>query len=1082
LRFGVLGSLEVITDSGDVADLGGTQPRTLLAMLLVASGRIVPVDALIEEIWGERVPDSAGSTLQSYISRLRRELEPERSRGAPSRLLVWEPPGYKLDVQPDDVDFRRFERLADEGRERLRAGQLEEARARLVDAASLWRGDALGEFSEMAFARGVATRLEERRQAALEDRLEVDLALGRHAAIVGELTELVGRHPLREGLWAHLAVALYRSGRQSDALRALDDMRVTLREELGVDPSRPLRELETAILGHDPSLDIAPPAATPTPAPTAAPVDEVPAVPVGPQLVGRTPELERLANVLTESRAGRSRFVVIQGEPGIGKTSVLEAVAAMATAKDAFVAWGRCYEGGAAPAFWPWLEVLRPLADRFADEWPDDERLSRLLSATATTSDTVGIDRFGALEAVALLLEHIAARTPLVVIIDDLQWADPASLELVEFVAGRPRERPFLLAVSVRDVEVGRNSAVVGALSAIARRAGSVRLSLPGLCQRDTGVLVERAIGLTPAPAVVAAIHARAEGNPFFTGELARLVVSEGARTDDELVRSVGVPAGVRDVVRRRLGRLPPSTVEVLEAAAVIGREADLLVLAATSGRDVENCLDELEPALNTRLMVEVPDSAASFRFSHALVREVLLEEISTLRRARMHQKAADAIVDVAGLTDDTAEIVAEHRWASVPIGDRRVAATALELAADVALRRYAYESAEELLERVVPLRRSGGNDEADLRAELDAIVALAGIRRILHGYTFARKGTPLVRARELARLTGQDRVYAELLWADWAGASTACDFVVADALGAQLHHMADESDDPHVRAIGWGATGVLHWHHGRVTPAVEYLDKAMANYSDPGFLGSTAAGESQLLVTWFNVAMHRLAGDLDDDLEARLTAIADAQTAPYARAVTWVFGCLAGMVSNDVGLAGRSARRALAIDPSGAFSFYTPAAGMFLAWVLSELGDVEAAVDLFAQYQPRYRSTGVRTVMPLYISHYAVALARAGRLDEAKAKLDEAEATIQETGEAWMWPIVFMSKAEIVLISDGDKRGAISLLSEAVHLATEQGGHGLARRARSVADHLGLTLPGKDESGGDAEVGRRSNRGVGLH
>src|SRR6188472_1529018 len=164
VRYGLLGNLEVRRDDGTLADLGGIQPRRVLALLLAASGRVVPVDAVIDELWGDDVPASASGTLQSYISRLRRAIDPERSGSG--QVLTWEPPGYRLDVPADEVDFRRFERLAREGRELLDDGRAAEALDRLTEADSLWRGSALVEFADQDFARGLAARLEEGRLAA----------------------------------------------------------------------------------------------------------------------------------------------------------------------------------------------------------------------------------------------------------------------------------------------------------------------------------------------------------------------------------------------------------------------------------------------------------------------------------------------------------------------------------------------------------------------------------------------------------------------------------------------------------------------------------------------------------------------------------------------------------------------------------------------------------------------------------------------------------------------------------------------------------------------------------------------------
>lgn len=245
MRFGLLGPLEIVDGAGAPVDVGGHQPRTLLAVLLVAAGRAVSVDAIVDAIWGEEPPASATGTLQSYVSRLRRRIGDQTS-------LVWDDAGYRLDVPPTAVDHLRFQSLTETGRQLLADGRYAEASDTFRDADALWRGPALVEFLDRDFARSIATRLEEQRVVAIEDRIDADLRLGRHANLVGELTELVQAHPLRESLRRHLALALYRSGRQAEALRALADAARTLRDELGIEPSRPLRELESAIPAKTP--------------------------------------------------------------------------------------------------------------------------------------------------------------------------------------------------------------------------------------------------------------------------------------------------------------------------------------------------------------------------------------------------------------------------------------------------------------------------------------------------------------------------------------------------------------------------------------------------------------------------------------------------------------------------------------------------------------------------------------------------------------------------------------------------------------------------------------------------------------
>jgi len=352
LPVGLLGTLEVVGDDGRPVDIGGAQPRVVLALLVAEAGRVVSTDTLLDAVWGDEPPASAAGTLQTYVSRLRRALA---SVGA---TIEREPAGYRLAIDPVQLDVHRFEDLADRGRAALDAGDPATARQLLVEAAGLWRGPALLEVRDRLQASGLARRLDERRLAALEDRFTADLELGRHAAVVGELAQLVTEHPLREGLWALLATARYRSGQQADALRAIADARRTLVDELGVEPGPRLREIEAAILAQDSTLDAAP---RPVPAVVQAPDPGLPSA-AGDRapIVGRDGELATLRQALDDAFGGRPSVAVVQGEAGVGKTRLVEELAAEAVARGAQVVWGRSLEGGLAPAYWPWLGVLRP--------------------------------------------------------------------------------------------------------------------------------------------------------------------------------------------------------------------------------------------------------------------------------------------------------------------------------------------------------------------------------------------------------------------------------------------------------------------------------------------------------------------------------------------------------------------------------------------------------------------------------------------------------------------------------------------------------------------------------------------------
>ena len=241
MEYRLLGPLEVRTGDAPLP-LAGTKPRALLALLLLNANRVVTRDRLVDELWGDRPPGTAVATIQVYVSRLRKLL--------PEGTLVTHTSGYLLAVEPDTVDLQRFERLVNDARDAAPARTSELLR----EALALWRGPPLADFGDEGFARAEAARLTELRLAALEQRVEADLALGRHVDLVAELEALVGQHPHRERLHGQLMLALYRAGRQAEALAAYRRTRAAL-DELGLEPTAALRRLERQILSQDPELD-----------------------------------------------------------------------------------------------------------------------------------------------------------------------------------------------------------------------------------------------------------------------------------------------------------------------------------------------------------------------------------------------------------------------------------------------------------------------------------------------------------------------------------------------------------------------------------------------------------------------------------------------------------------------------------------------------------------------------------------------------------------------------------------------------------------------------------------------------------
>ncbi|HEX5617974.1 MAG TPA: BTAD domain-containing putative transcriptional regulator, partial [Solirubrobacteraceae bacterium] len=328
MDFRILGPLEVHGDRGAV-EVPGKKPRAVLAVLLLNANQPVSAERIAVALWGEDAPGGAVRTVHVNVSRLRKAL-------GDSGLLATTPAGYRLRVQPGELDAERFEELVADGRRALEHGQAEEAGIILRKALKLWRGPPLADLAFEPFAQLEIARLEEEQQAAVEARVEADLAAGRHAELVAELRRMVAKHPARERLAGHLMLALYRCGRQSEALEAYREARRRLADELGIEPGEELRALHDAILQHDPALAMEPAETLPHELDVAA----------APPLVGRAAELGWLHDRWQEARAGAGRLVVVAGSQGMGKTRLAAELAVDIHAHGGTV----LYASGAAPA------------------------------------------------------------------------------------------------------------------------------------------------------------------------------------------------------------------------------------------------------------------------------------------------------------------------------------------------------------------------------------------------------------------------------------------------------------------------------------------------------------------------------------------------------------------------------------------------------------------------------------------------------------------------------------------------------------------------------------------------------------
>ncbi|MGN6169153.1 MAG: AfsR/SARP family transcriptional regulator, partial [Solirubrobacteraceae bacterium] len=513
MRFAILGPFEVADDEGRELTLGGRKQRSVLAILLLHAGEVVSSDRLIDALWGESTPATAAKTVRVYVSNLRKALG--------GGVLLTRAGGYVLQVTAAEVDSRQFEALAAEGRSALQTGDFHRAAGVLREALGLWRGPALADFGYESFAQAEVARLQESRLAVLEDRIDADLALGLHTALVGELEALAREHPLRERLVGQLMLALYRSGRQADALEIYRRTRTHLANELGLEPGPALKVLQGQILEQDPALDTPGQLRVATEALTEQDgVGEsrpefrafgrsnlpTPATP----LVGRSEEMSRALELLV----GREvRLLTLWGPGGAGKTRLALEVAAATI---------RSYRDGV------WLVPLAPLPDpalMIAE-------VARVLDVTPVADETPE----------QALMRALAGRELLLVLDNFEHLLDTAGL-VADLLAAAPQLT--VLSTSREPLRI----------------RGEQRMEVPPLPPRDAAELfLSRAKAVRPDltvdqddRAAIERICERLDGLPLALELAAARVSVFGPRQlETRLAERLALPEGPRDVPERQ--------------------------------------------------------------------------------------------------------------------------------------------------------------------------------------------------------------------------------------------------------------------------------------------------------------------------------------------------------------------------------------------------------------------------------------------------------------------------------------------------------------------------------------------------
>ena len=917
----LLGPLEVVAGTagaagspGQVVDIGSAKQRAVLAVLGLHLNEVVSRAQLVDRLWGDRPPASATVTLRSLVSRLRKALDGL----AVGFEIVTREPGWTLRGEPGVVDAAEFRALTAEARLLLAAGDPPAAAVTWRKALGLWRGAALVDVVDAGYLTAEATHLDEARLDATEDLIDAELASGWPSEALGHLEGHVAAHPLRERAWGQLMVALYHLGRQAEALRAYQRLRAVLREELGLDPTPDLADLEARILRHDASL--APPQATaaseqavPTraapaagriAATVAAPLPFASGSPERTPFVGRVAELATLSTALERARAGSGGMMLVGGEPGIGKTRLAEEAAREAAAAGMQVFVGHSYEISGAAPYVAVVEILEAalaaapsveafVADVLGDAAPEAARLlpqlrRRFPDLPPPLELPPAQERLYLFRCLSDILARLAQTRPTLVLLDDLQWADDATLLFVEHLAPQLAGLPLLVVATYRDTDVGRPLART--FGDLHRRRLAGRISLGALTPLEAGELVAGLAGQDAPAELVDALHATTDGNVFFLEEIVRDLAESGRAFDDAgrfragvAVDDLGLPEGVRLVIERRLDRLSEAARSALSAGAVSGRVFSVPLLQALGDLDGEAVLDIVDEA-EQAVLIAPSGNADEFLFAHELIRQTLVAGLSGTRRRRLHARAAEALERIhAQDVRAAAATIAHHLLEAGPAADPKRTFHYLKTAAESAMETSAFEEAVRHFESALLLSdaatareladlRSGlgraqrslwqldqaaetwkdavdayetlGDFEAAGRICADAAYSLAIAARFEEASAILERGIGLLGDRVSATRAGL------LAHQGFLTAYVGVPFEVGDALIAQALAIADELGQPALR--GWCLLSkTLHrlaWMHCQEVAeagleAAELLKAAGSSWEEAWVLGWAGYG-----------------------------------------------------------------------------------------------------------------------------------------------------------------------------------------------------------------------------------------------
>jgi DNA-binding SARP family transcriptional activator/tetratricopeptide (TPR) repeat protein len=1037
----ILGPLRLWRDGAEV-NTGPRQQTYLLGLLLARQGRPTSTDELVDLIWGDEAPASALNTLHKYVGALRRLLEPNLSAREIGSYLFRRGNGYLFTAEPNELDLVSFRKLVAAANIELSKNHTDAALDCYVEALSLWTGSAGEGLPQSPAAMSIFAGLNDEFFDTCTAAAALAVSLGQADRVLAPLHLAATIAPLHEPVQAGLITALGAAGRQVEALSVFHTVRSRLAEDLGLEPGPTLETAHRRVLSR-----------TSTP---------VVANLVAHGLVGRAEELATLRRAVEAASAGRVGLAIVEGEPGAGKTRLLEEITTAAGRTDARVVWGSCLEGDGTPSMWPWVQAVGALLDLLPpaqqQEWLDGD-LGRLIEPRAVVLAGSALTdtgtQFRLFERVVGIVGLVAEQHPLVIVIDDLHWADTASMQLFTHLTTRLPDRTVVIG-ALRDRGPAPGTELARMLAAASRVPGHCRIALGPLNLAEVAELVRRETGHDPSAGAARDIHSRTAGNPFFVRELSRFLANGGELSDDAAPHA-GVPSTVRDVVRDRLAELDDGVERLLQIAALIGRDVGLDLLARAADIDVQTCLDRLEPLQALGLLEPTPGDPHSTRFTHDLVRESVAGITPPGRTTQLHMRIADALESTDSDDDTVAERLAYHLWSAGPLADAARTAAALERAGRRAATKSALEAAERHLRLSVEVARKSGLAELELSA-LSQLTAVVGMRSM---YGTAALDL-LERAEHLARGLGRETEAAGFLFSRWTAHQQAIELDRAGRLARRLLDQGRASSDPMVRTYGLQAWGLHQWDVGNIGEAFRHLSQSeqalLAGLAPPA--EDPVRSDLELLMTGMLAEVTALHGDVDAARELLDTLEAVAGDNPY-RITIW-----ATMIARIASIVGepawalRGAERGIAVDPGFSFVFLGTYQRLAKYWALAMTSEVPSEVLTAISEAQRIITTNLvdppRSCVATWYALLGEMHLRTGSTEAAASALDRAEFYLDGYGQRYPEGLLLLLQARL-LQARGEPVAVVRAAAEAARrYSIDHEAHLFAHRAEHFLASLG--------------------------